>query len=257
MALVWALLPVAGPTPPMAPICSLLPFACSAAEEPNAAANLDTVLKRMDAASAKFRTAQADLQQERYEKVIGEVDDVQTGTIYFRRTGEDVEMKLDIKQAGDSATTLKPEKKFVLFSGGKIRMYLPKADQETDYDMGKNKSDFESYVVLGFGGSGQDLRKAFDVSYLGQQAVQGVATGELSLVPKSPRVRNNFSKILLWIDVDSGSKNCGMSVQQQFYDPQGDYRLAKYSNIRLNEKIPNDVFQLKTTGKTQIVSPHG
>jgi len=213
---------------------------------------LEAVLKKMDAAAASFQTAQAELQQERYEKVIGEVDDVQTGTIYFRRTSQDVEMKLDIKQAGDSPTTLKPERKYVLFSGGKIRMYLPKADQETDYDLGKNKSDFESYVVLGFGGSGQDLLKAFDVTYVGQETVQGVATAELSLVPKSARVRNNFSKILLWIDLDRG-----ISVQQQFFDPQGDYRLAKYSSIRMHEKIPNDVFQLKTTSKTEIVSPHG
>lgn len=221
-------------------------------QAPGGSVNLDSVLKKMDATAANFQTAQAELQQERYEKVIGEVDDVQTGTIYFRRTGQDVEMKLDIKEAGESATSLKPERKYVLFSGGKIRMYLPKADQETDYDMGKNKSEFESYVVLGFGGSGQDLLKAFDVSYLGQETVQGVPTAQLSLIPKSPRVRNNFSKILLWIDLDRG-----ISVQQQFFDPQGDYRLAKYSSIRMHERIPNDVFQLKTTGKTQIVSPHG
>jgi outer membrane lipoprotein-sorting protein len=236
MALIWTLFHAGGPTP----------------QEPAGTVNLETVLKKMDTAAATFRSAQAELQQERYEKVIGEVDDVQTGTIYFRRTGHDVEMKLDIKQAGDSPATLKPERKYVLFSGSKIRMYLPKPDQETDYDLGKNKSEFESYIVLGFGGSGEDLVKAFDVSYVGQQTVQGIATAELDLVPKSQRVRSNFTKILLWIDLGRG-----ISVQQQFFDPQGDYRLAKYSAIRINDKISNDVFQLKTTGKTQIVSPRG
>jgi hypothetical protein len=39
--------------------------------------------------------------------------------------------------------------------------------------------------------------------------------------------------------------------------PQGDYRLTNYSSIRLKEKIGNDVFQLKTTKKTQFVSPRG
>jgi hypothetical protein len=38
---------------------------------------------------------------------------------------------------------------------------------------------------------------------------------------------------------------------------QGDYRLAKYSAIRVNAKIGNDVFQVKTTSKTKIVSPRG
>jgi hypothetical protein len=46
-------------------------------------------------------------------------------------------------------------------------------------------------------------------------------------------------------------------VQQQFFEPQGDYRLAKYSAIKVNEKIGSDVFQLKTTGKTQTISPRG
>ena len=33
-----------------------------------------------------------------------------------------------------------------------------------------------------------------------------------------------YSQIFLWIDLDRG-----VSVQQQFLQPQGDYRLAKYS----------------------------
>jgi hypothetical protein len=57
---------------------------------------------------------------------------------------------------------------------------------------------------------------------------------------------------VLWIDLDRG-----ISVQQQFFEPQGDYRLAKYSTIKVNEKIGNDVFQIKTTSKTETISPRG
>jgi outer membrane lipoprotein-sorting protein len=120
------------------------------------------------------------------------------------------------------------------------------------YATGKNREEIESYLVLGFGGSGQDLLKAFDVSYQGPESVDHVATAKLQLVPKSEKLRNTFKEILLWIDLERG-----ISVQQQFFEPQGDYRLAKYSSIRLNEKIPADLFQLKTTGKTQFVSPRG
>ena len=214
---------------------------------------LDSVLKKMDATAASFRTAQAEFEWDRYEKVIDEVDDVQTGTIYYRRSGKDTEMKADIKMAGTSAKELKSEPKYVLFSGGKIRMYQPKPDQVTVWDLGKNSSDFESYLVLGFGGSGEDLRKAFDVTYLGAETINGVTTAKLQLVPKSERVRNNFNKIVLWIDPEKG-----ISVQQQFFDPQGDYRLAKYSAVEVNgKKIPDEVFRLKTTSKTQIISPRG
>jgi len=46
-------------------------------------------------------------------------------------------------------------------------------------------------------------------------------------------------------------------VQQQFFEPSGDYRLAKYSDIEVNQKLPDNVFKLKTTAKTRVVSPQG
>lgn len=225
---------------------------CALATPQNNNTDLAAVLKSMDTAAAHFTTTQAEFEWDRYEKVIDEIDDVQAGTIYYRRAGNEIEMKADIKKIGDSPATLKPEAKYVLFSKGTIRMYLPKADQVTVYDLGKNRSDFESYLVLGFGGSGQDLVKQWDVTYLGQESINGVATGKLQLVPKSQRLRNNLKQIILWIDLQRG-----ISVQQQMFEPQGDYRLAKYSAIKVNEKIPSDVFQLKTTGKTQTISPRG
>jgi hypothetical protein len=49
----------------------------------------------------------------------------------------------------------------------------------------------------------------------------------------------------------------GISLQQQFFLLQGDNRLAQYSSVQMKAKIGNDVFQLKTTKKTQFVSPRG
>jgi outer membrane lipoprotein-sorting protein len=234
-------------------LCScFLDVAEAPAQKPADSGALDAVLKKMDAAAASFRTTQADFEWNRYEKVIDEIDTIQRGTIYYRRSGKEIEMMIDIKKEGGSLDQLKSEPKFVLFSGGKIRMYQPKPDQVTVYDLGKNSSDFESYLVLGFGGSGQDLVKAFDVTYQGPETINDVPTAKLHLIPKSERVRNNFKQMLLWIDLDRG-----ISVQQQFFEPQGDYRLAKYSSIRVNEKINDDVFKLKTTSKTQTISPRG
>ena len=44
----------------------------------------------------------------------------------------------------------------------------------------------------------------------------------------------------------------GVSVQQKFLEPSGDYRLAKYSNIQLNKKINGDVFKLKTNKQNEV-----
>src|SRR4029077_7510926 len=124
--------------------CSLLLFAAG----PKPDDSLDAVLKKMDSAAASFRSAQAEFEWDKYEKVIDEIDDVQKGTIYYRRNGKEIEMMAEVKTVGNDANTLKPDRKYVLFNEGKIRMYQPKPDQVTVYDLGKKRSEFESYVVL-------------------------------------------------------------------------------------------------------------
>lgn len=235
---------------------SMAGFDCSffshAAPQDSSQVTLESVLKKMDSVAAGFHTAQAEFEWDNYQKVIDEVVDVETGTIYYRRTGKDTEMMANVKKAGTSAAQLKPEPKYVLFAEGKIKMYTPKTEQVMVKDLGKNKADLESYVVLGVGGSGQDLQKAFDVKFDGMESAGGINAAKLELVPKSEKVRNTYNKMVLWIDPDRG-----IAVQQQFFTPQGDYRLCKNSGIKINEKIGDDVFKLKTTGKTQTISPTG
>jgi len=210
--------------------------------ESTSSTSLENVLKKMDAAASNFRTTQADFVWEQYQKVVNDKD-TQKGTVYYRRAGKDMQMMAEVKE---------PERKYVLFKDGKLQVYQPKIEQVMSYATGKNREEIESYLVLGFGGSGQDLLKTFEVSYQGPESIDNVSTAKLQLTPKSEKLRNTFKEIFLWIDLERG-----VSVQQQFFEPQGDYRLAKYSSIRLKEKIPGDVFQLKTTGKTQFVSPRG
>jgi outer membrane lipoprotein-sorting protein len=149
-----------------------------------------------------------------------------------------------------AADIMEPDKKYVLYTDGKVQIYQPKIDQVTAYNAGKNKAAVESFLVLGFGGGGHDMLKSFEVKYLGSEKVAGVDAAKLDLTPKSDKVRNTFAHIVLWIDPARG-----VSVQQQLFEPSGDYRLAKYSDIQLNQKIPDQVFKLKTTGKTKTLSP--
>jgi len=169
--------------------------------------------------------------------------DTQKGTVYYRRSGNAIEMMADIKE---------PDPKFVLYKNGKLQVYQPKIEQVMEYSAGANHEEIESFLVLGFGGGGQELKKSFDVTYQGEENVDNVATAKLELVAKSDKIRSNFPEIILWIDLDRG-----ISVQQKLVQTQGDYRLAKYSAIKVNAKIGNEVFRLKTTGKTKFVSPRG
>jgi outer membrane lipoprotein-sorting protein len=201
------------------------------------------VLRQMDQTAADFRTAQAAFVWDQYQKVVDE-HDLQKGVVYFKRVGNEIQMAAEITN---------PEApKSILFTDSKVEVYQPKIDQVTRYNTGKDRATVESFLVLGFGGSGKDMLKSFDVKYIGPENVAGVDTAKLELVPKSIKGRNMFDHIWLWVDTSKG-----ISVQQQLFEPSGDYRLAKYSDIQLNQKIPDSVFKLKTTGKTKIVSPQG
>jgi outer membrane lipoprotein-sorting protein len=222
-------------------LASLLVLPASA-DSPSDAA-LEKVLDRMDSAAEAFRTTEATVLWDQYQKVVDEHEE-QKGKVYFRRAGSEIEMAADITD---------PDQKYVLFNGSKVQVYQPKIDQVTVYNTGKNREAFEGFLVLGFGGRGHDMLKSFDVKYLGNEEVDGRETAKLDLVPKAANVRNNVDHILLWIDPVRG-----ISVQQQFFFGQsGDFRLATYSDIKVNEKIPDSVFKLKTTGKTKFVSPQG
>jgi outer membrane lipoprotein-sorting protein len=208
-------------------------------------AELEHVLAQMDGAARTFKTAEASFVTDHYYAVIKSVDETarQKGTVYFRREAGEIQM---------AAHLVAPDEEYLLYSGGKFQRYKPKIDQVDQYNPGKTRGDVESFLVLGFGGSGQDLLKSYDVKSLGPETVNGVKTEKLELIPKSDRFRSNVARILLWIDPDRG-----ISVQQQFFEPDGDYRLSKYSDPKINQKLSDDAFKLKTTKKTKFNPPQG
>lgn len=195
----------------------------------------------MDKAGVAFRTTQADFVWQQYTSLVKETD-TQKGRIYFRRAGNDIEMAVDVTDPP----------KYVLLSGGKLQLFIPRTNQTTVYDTEKYRGEVEAFLVLGFGGGGHSMLKSFDVKYLGTENVDGLETSKLDLTPKSPKIRNTFEHIMLWIDLGRG-----ISVRQEFFQPGGDYRLTEYSSIRINQKISESVFKLKTNGKTVTQSESG
>jgi outer membrane lipoprotein-sorting protein len=210
--------------------------------EPSKAPSLETVLNQMDAAAATFQSAEVDFVWDQYQRVVDETD-TQKGKLYFRRVGKEIQMAADITE---------PDKKYMLFANGKLSVYQPRIDQVTEYDAGKDRESVQTFLVLGFGGRGHDLAKSFTVKLAGVEMVDGVRTAQLELTPKSAKARSLFDRVVLWVDAERG-----VSLRQQAWEASGDYRLAHYTNIRINEKIPDDVFRLKTTSKTKVLRPQG
>lgn len=200
---------------------------------------LDKVLHTMDQTAVSFRTAQADFAWTTFNSVANETVGTDKGKIYFRRSDKDTEMAADVTS---------PAPKQIVFSGGKIQVYQPSIAQVDTYDAGTHREEFETFLVLGFGSSGSEMRKSFDIKYVSQEKIGTTDTAKIELAPLSQKVKQQFPKIDLWIDLQNG-----LSLRQQLWQTGGDYRLADYSNIQLNKKLP-DSFKLKTSGSTKIVN---
>lgn len=202
--------------------------------------DLKNLLAEMDKAATTFKSAQADFDWDQYQRVVDE-HDIQKGQIYFRKNKNGVDVAVKI---------VSPEPKQVLFKDGKLRLYQAKIDQVTEYKAGQNRAEVESFMSLGFGASGTNLAKNFEIKLQGWDTVDGVRTARLDLTPKQEKVKSSLSHVLLWMDPKRN-----VSIKQQFFEPSGDYRLTHYTNIKVNGKIADDVFRLKITSRTKIVQP--
>lgn len=226
----------------LAACVGVLISAGAAGAQSSSNADLKNVLAQMDAAAAKFHSAQSSFQWDQFEKVIGDTD-TQTGTIYFERSGSDTRMAADIEKADGQ-----PAKKYLVFSNGVLQFYQPQIDQITVFHQGNKRGQYESYLTLGFGGSGSDLKKSWDITYQGMEAIDGVRTAKLDLVSKSESGRNYFSHITIWVDPTRS-----ISLKQIFFEPSGDTRTCYFRNIEYNKPISQSVFKIKTDSKTQVV----
>jgi outer membrane lipoprotein-sorting protein len=200
--------------------------------------DINAVLAKMDEAAKNFKSAQADFEWDQYQRVV-EDHDIQKGQIYFRHTKTGVDAAVKV---------VSPEPKQVVFKDGKLSLYQPKIDQVTEYKANASRADVESFMSLGFGASGKDLARNFGIKLEGWETVDGVRTAKLDLTPKQEKLKSSLSRVLLWLDPE---KN--ISMKQQFFEPNGDYRLTHYTNIKVNGKVSDDVFRLKTTSNTKVV----
>jgi outer membrane lipoprotein-sorting protein len=200
---------------------------------------LDTVLRQMDAASAKFQSAQANIRKEVFTKIVNDTEE-QTGVIYFMRKGGSTQM-------GMRMTSQPPQ--VVEYKDDKVRVYNPGTNHVDEVSAaGKNKTRFETFLTLGFGGSGKDLEKAWTIEDQGTESISDgektVSTEKLDLVSKDVDTRKTVSHVTIWVDPVRG-----VSLKQILYFPKGDMQTAFYTNIKLNQKVDLDSFAIKCKGK--------
>ncbi|WP_263356488.1 LolA family protein [Acidicapsa ligni] len=206
--------------------------------------DLQMVLAKLDSASLKFKSAAADITWSNVQTEPIPDKDVQAGTAQFERKNGQLSMAMHLKT--DNGKSVPKE---MLYAGGQFKLYEPLLKQETVFQAGPNRAEYDTFLALGIGGSGKDMQKNWKVNYAGAEKVDGVSTARLELAPLQDSVKKNFTKAILWIDLDNG-----IAVKQQFYDISGNYREVSYHNLKLNASVSPDAFTIKTPSGTKIIN---
>jgi outer membrane lipoprotein-sorting protein len=201
---------------------------------------LQDVLHKMDLSSKTFQDVKADTTVENYTAVVQETE-TQTGMTAFRRAGGAMEMVTHLK------TTAGQPYADLLYANGKLDYYSPAQKQETIFSAGANQGEWDSLLATGFGATGEQLESAWTVTFDGMENVGGVQTAKLELVSKNQSVRNNFSKLTIWVDLSRD-----ISLKQVTEQPDGDKRTVTYSQVQYNAPLPGSLFALKLPSGTQV-----
>jgi outer membrane lipoprotein-sorting protein len=201
------------------------------------AQDLKAVLAKLDAAAPNFHSTSATVEFDSIQTDPVPDKDVQKGTVYYERNGKDFQMAAHIDEENG-----KPVPKIYTFSKGVFRLYEKLPDQVTTYKNDK----LGGYLALGFGASGKDLSEKWDITYGGEETIDGIKTAKLELVAKDPAVRKNLVKATVWLDTAHG-----VSLKQLFDQGDGQSRLSVYSNFKFNQPLPSSAFTFSTDSKTQ------
>jgi len=190
---------------------------------------LDQVLAKMEENGKNFRSMQANLERTKVTVIVNDKA-IDSGVVYFTRRGKDPRIMVEIT---------KPEQQRMLIDEGKALLFFPKLKQVQEYFLGKDQDKAE-FLLIGFGQSNQDIRKVYDTAVIGEENIDGVKTSILELKPKSAKASALFSKIRLWMD-----QTKWIPIQTQLTEASGDYMIVKFTNIKMNVKIPESAFDLK------------
>ena len=192
---------------------------------------LADLLAKLDAASKTFKNVQAEVKQDIYTRVV-RADDIETGTIYIERSGATEAMGATIFDPGPAGKPSNSPSKIYSYDGGTLQVFTPGVNQVDVFKAGANQAKYESFLTLGFGGSGTDLAKSWNITDRGAETIDGIKTEKLDLTGKDASITSLFSHVTIWIDPTRG-----ISLKQIFFQPNGDTRTTTYSNIKLNTHI--------------------
>ena len=200
---------------------------------------VEAALHELDTQAKSFHSLSADVERTKVTVVVND-HSTETGTLQVRGDKMLLQMKA-------------PDARTVLRTGDNLYVYTPGLKRVEEYNLGKNRSVVDQFLLLGFGTSGKELQKNYLITVLGEPSLDDKRTIELELTPKSEDFRNQISKIQIWFDESNW-----LPVQQQFFETgSGDYFVIRYTNIVRNPGFGKSQFEPHWPKGTEKIKPQG
>ena len=200
---------------------------------------LEGVLRQMDVEAKAFHSLSAGIERTKVTVVVND-HSTEAGSILVR----DDKMLLDFKA---------PNARTILRTGDNLYIYTPGLNRVEEYNLGKNRALVDQFLLLGFGTESKELQKGYLVTLMKEDKLDDKKTIELELTPKSEAVRNQITKIQIWLDESSW-----LPVQQEFYEAgSGDYSIVHYTKVVRNPGLPDSMFKPRWPKGTEKIKPQG
>lgn len=203
-------------------------------------AQINEILKRVDAHYQALTSLRADIKREQFNTQLGETD-TYSGTVLMlpnKKNSKDASFRLD---------WTKPEAESMSVIGGKFVAYKPSANTAWKGSSSSKKVKSGGGNVLTIMSmSKKDIKDNYDVAYIGQETVGGsVGAWHLKLTPKA---KADFKVADVWIDSD------GMPIQVKVTLPNNDTDTVFLSGIKKNQTIDLAEFRITVPPGVKVVN---
>ncbi|MDA0204654.1 MAG: outer membrane lipoprotein carrier protein LolA [Acidobacteria bacterium] len=188
-----------------------------------AAADLPTVLSKMNAAAAPYQGMTAKIRWIKYTKLVDDTD-VESGDLWVKKDNKgQVQLRIAFTE---------PIRKQIRIEKTTVELFNEAINQIEEYDLKAKGNQLYEGLLLGYGVSGDDLKERYDIEIVAEEPIDGQSSVKLDMTPKDAEDRAAGKSVQMWI-----STQTWQPIQQKALEHSGDYRLISYSGVKISAAI--------------------
>jgi outer membrane lipoprotein-sorting protein len=188
-----------------------------------AAADLPTVLSKMNAAATQYQGMTAKIRWVKYTKLVDDTD-VESGDVWVKKDPKGaVQLRIAFTE---------PVRKQIRIEKTTVELFNEAINQIEEYDLKAKGNQLYEGLLLGYGVSGDDLKQRYDIKIAAEEPIDGAPTVKLAMIPKNEEDRAAGKSVEMWISTQSWQP-----LQQKALEHSGDYRLVSYSDVKINPGV--------------------